>query len=226
MSGTAHRLDGTLTARARLRAWRRSRRVKRAARLVLVLLAVSGATVAADFGYQVARDWQAFERFKEANTAKAARMATHAKAMFDELCVKLAPHKRDSRAEKICAAVIEESLAAGVPPADGLAVVKIESDFNLAAMSAAGAFGLTQMRLAVHQPGSACDLAMDARCNLRAGFAYYNHLLAAFGGNQRLALTAFNRGPGTVRAAQREGEDPDNGYFQRWRNAREAAYAV
>ena len=204
------------TLRARLRLWRKTRRVRRTVRTAWLLVAVAAITVVAHFGYALARDWRDFTRFQESGAAKSARMHGHHKAMFDELCVRQAPHKRESRAEKICTAIIEESLAAGITPKDGIRLVKIESNFSLSAMSEVGAFGLAQMRLSVHQPAAGCDLAMDARCNLRRGFEYYRHLLATFG-SERLATTAYNRGQGTVRRLLLEGIDPVNEYYLLWK---------
>ena len=48
--------------------------------------------------------------------------------------------------------------------------------------------------------------------NLNLGFTYLRKLINQYDGNERLALTAFNRGPGTVSKLLKRGRNPDNGY--------------
>jgi len=53
---------------------------------------------------------------------------------------------------------------------------------------------------------------MKTETNLRVGFRYLRYLIDKYDGNVRLALTAYNRGPGTVDRLLRQGRNPDNGY--------------
>ena len=48
--------------------------------------------------------------------------------------------------------------------------------------------------------------------NLRIGFNYLKKLIDRYEGDEGLALTAYNRGPGTVDRILKRGGDPDNGY--------------
>jgi soluble lytic murein transglycosylase-like protein len=48
--------------------------------------------------------------------------------------------------------------------------------------------------------------------NLKLGFEYLAYLVEYYEGDVRLALTAYNRGPGTVDRLLRLGRDPENGY--------------
>ncbi|MEO8099759.1 MAG: lytic transglycosylase domain-containing protein [Acidobacteriota bacterium] len=77
------------------------------------------------------------------------------------------------------------------------AVAHAESGFIPCAVSAKGALGLMQI-----MPATARDLGlsnpMDAQQNLSAGAKYLRQLLDRYGGDVRLALSAYNAGPARV----------------------------
>jgi len=76
------------------------------------------------------------------------------------------------------------------------ALVVVESAYRPAAVSPVGAAGLTQL-----MPGTAADLGvedrMDPLANLHGGAAYLAQQVVRFG-DLRLALAAYNAGPGRV----------------------------
>lgn len=85
----------------------------------------------------------------------------------------------------------------GVDPALLESLVQAESDFNPHIVSNKGAMGLTQL-----MPETARSLGvsdpMDPAQNLDGGAKYLAGLLKRFNGDERLALAAYNAGPGAV----------------------------
>jgi soluble lytic murein transglycosylase-like protein len=85
----------------------------------------------------------------------------------------------------------------GIDPALLKGLVSQESGFNPSARSGAGAVGLTQL-----MPGTAASLGvtnpLDPVQSLQGGARYLRQQLDRFGGDEKLALAAYNAGPGAV----------------------------
>jgi soluble lytic murein transglycosylase-like protein len=109
----------------------------------------------------------------------------------------------------------DAAVESGVDPEVAFGLVRAESGFRNSATSPVGAVGLTQLMpktAAWLEPGVTRKELRDPETNLRIGFKYLSKLIKKYDGNERLALVAYNRGPGTVDRALKRGQDPDNGY--------------
>ncbi len=82
-------------------------------------------------------------------------------------------------------------------PALALAVTKVESGFDVRAVSAAGAVGLMQLMPATAQ-ALGVENPYDPVQNVRGGATYLRELLDRFGGDLPSALAAYNAGPSAV----------------------------
>jgi soluble lytic murein transglycosylase-like protein len=102
-----------------------------------------------------------------------------------------------------------------IEPKLAFGLVRTESTFDERAKSGVGARGLTQVMprtAAWLVPGTKTEDLYDRKTNLRLGFKYLNNLIDKYRGDVRLALLAYNRGPGTVDKVLKRGGDPNNGY--------------
>lgn len=84
-----------------------------------------------------------------------------------------------------------------VAPQLALAIIAVESNFNVAALSTKNAQGLMQL---IPQTAKRFGVvnAFDAQQNIRGGMAYLRWLLAYFEGDVALVAAAYNAGEGAV----------------------------
>jgi soluble lytic murein transglycosylase-like protein len=114
--------------------------------------------------------------------------------------------------------IYEAAKTNNIEPQVAFGLVRAESSFRTAATSPVGATGLTQLMPATARwlaPGTTKQQLKDPDTNLRLGFKYLRSLIDKYDGDEKLALTAFNRGPGTVDRLLKRGANPDNGYAEK-----------
>lgn len=114
------------------------------------------------------------------------------------------------------AEVTAAAQAARIDPLFLLSLVREESRYDPAAISPARAVGLAQLLPSTAQgisgdPGMSVRRLTDTATNLTLGARYLRLQLDRFGGDLRLALAAYNAGPGAARRWVGLDADPD--YF-------------
>jgi soluble lytic murein transglycosylase-like protein len=102
-----------------------------------------------------------------------------------------------SSSEKIESIILTVSERYSVDPNLIRAIIKVESNFNPNAISPKGALGLMQL-----MPETAKEMAVsnpfNPEENIVGGVKFFNKLLQLFNRDIRLALAAYNAGPGRV----------------------------
>jgi soluble lytic murein transglycosylase-like protein len=93
---------------------------------------------------------------------------------------------------------VEEAAARSrVPPGLLISIIFHESRFQTQAVSPKGASGLMQLMPSVLEQYNVAD-PFDAKMNIETGARLFGRLLDEYRGDVRLALAAYNAGPGRV----------------------------
>lgn len=120
--------------------------------------------------------------------------------------------------ERLARSIVDAALEHGIEPEMAFGLVRAESSFRNGATSHVGAVGLTQLMPRTArwlEPGVSVRDLRDPDTNLRIGMRYLRQLIDKYDGNERLALLAYNRGPGTVDRVLKRGGNPNNGYVEK-----------
>jgi soluble lytic murein transglycosylase-like protein len=117
----------------------------------------------------------------------------------------------------LAGAIYDHAVTEGIEPKVAFRLVQVESNFRPNARSRAKAIGYTQLKLATARHYEPWVTERDLRTrdvNLRIGFRFLRDLMRQYGGDENLALLAYNRGPARVNEYLDNRGDPDNGYGQ------------
>ena len=119
--------------------------------------------------------------------------------------------------------IVEEAGRHGLDPSLVLAVIEVESGYHSQAVSRVGALGLMQL-----MPATGRELArkhdvewrgeeslFDPIVNVKLGTAYLKQMADRYGGDIRIALAAYNWGPGRIDGFLRRGVTLPVEYVQR-----------
>jgi soluble lytic murein transglycosylase-like protein len=157
--------------------------------------------------------WRAAATESEAKaTAAVAEKNTSREAYIEQ---KLERYSDMGLDRKLAESIYDLALKENIKPDVAFGLVRTESEFKSHATSHVGAIGLTQLMPATARwmrPGVQVSDLRNPEVNLSIGFRYLSELIEKYKGDERLALLAYNRGPGTVDRVLKRGGDPDNGY--------------
>ncbi|AMD93195.1 hypothetical protein AXF15_08835 [Desulfomicrobium orale DSM 12838] len=110
----------------------------------------------------------------------------------------MAAFKREKKSIKEVQSIVSRLCEKyGVEKSLVMAVIDVESGFNAAAVSSAGAQGLMQIMPATGKDLNLSD-PFDPMENIDAGIRYLKYLLDTFP-DKRLAVAAYNAGPNAVK---------------------------
>lgn len=112
--------------------------------------------------------------------------------------VKMTRSKKKQDDIKYRGLIISAASKHNVPPALIAAIMHAESNFNPRAVSKVGARGLMQIN-GITQRHLRIRNVFDPKQNVHGGARYLRELLNTFRGNKRMAIAAYNAGPGAVK---------------------------
>lgn len=184
--------------------------------LVLLLVFALGVTVAAGPD-SIITNFKLREQLRRTETTLQARQGelVLAHQEMQRLSQVIDNSSRYGIPADLAASIYDIARAEGIDPRIAFGLVNVESEFYHKAISPKGAVGLTQLMPSTAQlfePSLTRADLFDRETNLRIGFRYLREMINYYKGDLHLALTAYNRGPGTVDQVRRFGGDPNNGY--------------
>jgi hypothetical protein len=167
----------------------------------------------------VTRAWrQAAGVAGAAATGAAATAASSATAAREsKIQEKLEQYKSYDLSRDLAESIYDLALKRNIDPDVAFGLVRTESAFKNSATSHVGALGLTQLMPSTARwmrPNVTASDLRNPEINLDIGFRYLRDLLDKYKDDTRLALLAYNRGPGTVDRVLERGGNPDNGYVE------------
>ncbi len=140
---------------------------------------------------------------------------TKSTAREDVITDKLQRYGEMGLTRELAESIYDLALQENIAPDVAFGLVRTESEFKTSATSHVGAIGLTQLMPSTARgmrEGTTIADLRDPQINLSIGFKFLREMLNHYDGNAKMALLAYNRGPGIVDRILKRGGDPDNGY--------------
>jgi soluble lytic murein transglycosylase-like protein len=196
-------------------AWKRGRRP--AARILLIstlAILAAAAAIAREDARDAASLAERLERTRQTLIARQGEV-TNLHLELERLQTIIARSAEHRIPADLAIAIHDIARQEGIEPAVAFSLVREESSFTRGAVSPVGAVGYTQVMPSTAfwmDPGLRREDLFDRDTNLRLGFRYLQMMVQQYDGDLRLALLAYNRGPGRVDAIVSAGGDPGNGY--------------
>lgn len=131
------------------------------------------------------------------NTRQYKKLANTDRGTATASCKGMNKAKLAARADKIDQSIKHFAKVYSVNQHLIKAIARIESCFDITAVSKAGAKGVMQLMPATANEFGITEL-FDYKQNIEAGVRYFSALNKQFEHNHRLALAAYNAGPGAV----------------------------
>jgi len=150
-------------------------------------------------------------RPEPADPARQAHLALSGR--IEEVLLERMPRAGRELQRAVAEAIAREAVAVAVDPLLVLAMIEVESGFDPAAASEAGALGLMQLlpstlRRELAAFGQEAADPRDPVANVRAGVRYLRRCMDSFPGHVELALMAYNSGPNRVLELVQGGAPP------------------
>ena len=185
--------------------------------VVLLLVTFLGGAALASGPHSAAANLQLRDQIRRSEARLQARQGELAlvRMEIERLNAIIQQSKRYAIPADLSASIYDIAVSEGIDPKIAFALVSVESEFSRHAISSKGAVGLTQLMPRTAKglkPNLVYNELFDRETNLRLGFRFLREMLRHYKGDVHLALTAYNRGPGTVDEILKAGGDPSNGY--------------
>jgi soluble lytic murein transglycosylase-like protein len=125
------------------------------------------------------------------------------KRVYTDLAPRLFEQLEPPKIQALSETIVDECKKTGVDPLFVLAIIEVESNFDVEAVSSAGARGLMQIMPATFKGVSKSKRMLDPIENVKAGITYISLLYSQGFKTPEKLLHAYNQGPGNALAVFR-----------------------
>lgn len=160
-------------------------------------LTVTVGSVFADYYVYRGHDGVTWYSDRKLPTDSYTLIATVGRPTASSSCLRLGPRTLQRRARVHAPSIVQLARLYNVDHLLIKAIIRVESCFDKYAVSRVGAKGLMQLMPATAQQMGVQN-PFNAEDNIRGGIRYFSLMLNRFDNDTKLALAAYNAGPGAV----------------------------